>query len=68
MRWRKPKEGDVRYRTVFAFFPITAPNCFDIMERRWWEWVTIKQVYREKYYDKYLGSLPAGWETVKVLD
>ncbi len=46
MRWQKPDELDVRYRTFFALFPVTIGK-----ETRWLEMVRVREVYKFfRYY------------------
>lgn len=40
MRWTNPKEGDIRIKKQFAFFPVRVKE-----EWRWLENVTIEQKY-----------------------
>lgn len=67
MRWGRPTEGDKRQRKFFAWTPVTIPNIHGIMERRWWEWVTVEQIYREDM-DFGLPTYGSYWETVRFLD
>jgi hypothetical protein len=52
MRWRKPKDGDVRVITIFSLLPTTIGN-----ETRWLERSKVKQ----RYLKHSINSLPHGW-------
>lgn len=53
MRWNKPKELDERYRTFFAFLPITING-----ESRWLEIVRVREVYKRI---NFYGGWYTGW-------
>jgi hypothetical protein len=50
MRWNEPKELDERYRTFFAFLPVTING-----ESRWLEIVRVREVYKRIF------SYGRGW-------
>jgi hypothetical protein len=53
MKFKRPKDGDYRYKTKFLWYP----KRFD-GEWRWLETVTIRQIYL------YHGMLVSGWYNV----
>ncbi len=48
MRWKQPKDGDVKIKKIFALFPITSNG-----ETRWLEWVNVECEYCSDLFESY---------------
>lgn len=60
MKFIRADEGDTRTLSFFALFPVTIDK-----ETRWWEHVTVLQVYRYGYPK---SRLDGDWYNLKFED
>ena len=58
MKWVKPKTGDIRIRSFFAWLPVCASETNEV---RWLECVTVLFRYQPTMYGHY-------WSSVRFLD